>query len=286
MEFSILIPTLNNINYLKICINSIKKNSKYKHEILVHSNNSIDQTSSFLEENNIKEIKSDKNYGLCTALNQLAEKAKNDFLLFLHDDMYICPDWEDALINEIKSHNHVNFYLTGIMIEKTNGHINYNFGNTYLDFNEKNLLEKYKSFQHYDIQGADKNPSLIHKSIWKNVGGMSKEFNPGDGSDPDFIYKLWISGIRIFKGLSNFRVYHFGSITTRKNKSINLNNGSKIFLKKWGFSHKFLRKYYLKSDTQFTAPLKDPTKNIFFYIDLLKCKFKLFYINFFASEEK
>ena len=45
MKFSILIPTLNNINYLKICINSIKKNSKYNHEILVHSNNSIDQTS-------------------------------------------------------------------------------------------------------------------------------------------------------------------------------------------------------------------------------------------------
>ena len=284
MKFSILIPTLNNINYLKICINSIKKNSKYNHEILVHSNNSIDETSSFLKDNNIKEIKSDKNYGLCTALNQLAEQAKNDFLLFLHDDMYICPDWEEPLINEIKSHNHFNFYLTGIMIEKINGHINYNFGNTYLDFNEKSLLEKFKSFPHYDIQGADKNPSLIHKNVWRKVGGMSEEFNPGDGSDPDFIYKLWKSGIRIFKGLSNFRVYHFGSITTRKNKSIKLNNGSKIFLKKWGFSHKFLRKYYLKSDTEFIEPLKDPAKNIFFYINLLKCKFKLFYIKFFENE--
>ena len=285
MEFSILIPTLNNINYLKICINSIKKNSKYNHEILVHSNNSTDETSLYLMENNIKEIKSDKNYGLCTALNQLAEQAKHDFLLFLHDDMYICPNWEDSLINEIKTHNHINFYLTGIMIEKTNGHINYNFGNNYLDFNEKSLLEMYNFFPYQDIQGADKNPSLIHKNIWKNVNGMSLEFNPGDGSDPDFICKLWKSGIRIFKGISNFRVYHFGSITTRKNKSINLNNGSKTFLKKWGFSHKFLRKHYLQSDTKYIEPLKEPNKNLLFYFDLTKCKLKLFYNSLFSNEK-
>ena len=285
MEFSILIPTLNNINYLKICINSIKKNSKYNHEILVHSNNSTDETSLYLKENNIKEIKSDKNYGLCTALNQLAEQAKHDFLLFLHDDMYICPNWEDSLINEIKTHNHINFYLTGIMIEKTNGHINYNFGSNYLDFNEKSLLKMYNSFSYHDIQGADKNPSLIHKNTWKNVNGMSLEFNPGDGSDPDFICKLWKSGIRIFKGLSNFRVYHFGSITTRKNKFINLNDGSKTFLKKWGFSHKFLRKHYLQSDTKYIEPLKEPNKNFLFYFDLIKCKLKLFYNSLFSNEK-
>jgi len=285
MEFSILIPTLNNVNYLKICINSIKKNSKFNHEILVHSNNSTDGTSLFLKESNIKEIRSDKNYGLCTALNQLAEKAKHDFLLFIHDDMYICPEWEEALINEIKIHNHFNFYLTGIMIEKTNGHINYNFGNNHLDFNEKSLLKMYKSFPYHDIQGADKNPSLIHKNIWKNVNGMSLEFNPGDGSDPDFICKLWKSGIRIFKGISNFRVYHFGSITTRNNKSINLNSGSKTFLKKWGFSHKFLRKHYLQSDTKYIEPLKEPNKNFLFYFDLIKCKLKLFYNILFSNEK-
>jgi len=276
MKFSILIPTLNNINYLKICINSIKKNSKYNHEILVHSNNSIDQTSSFLKDNNIKEIKSDKNYGLCTALNQLAEQAKNDFLLFLHDDMYICPDWEDALINEIKLHNHVNFYLTGIMIEKTNGHINYNFGNTYLDFNEKKLLEEFKLFPYNDIQGSDKNPSLIHKSIWQKVNGMSEEFNPGDGSDPDFIYKLWLLGIRIFKGLNNFRVYHFGSITTRKNESIKLNDGTKIFLLKYGFTPNYFRKYYLRNNKLniYNGPLNNPKLSLNMMYDLFLNKLK------------
>ena len=36
--FSILIPTYNNLNYLKICLNSIKKNSKFDHQIIIHVN--------------------------------------------------------------------------------------------------------------------------------------------------------------------------------------------------------------------------------------------------------
>ena len=275
MEFSILIPTLNNIEYLKICIDSIKKNSNFNHEILVHSNNSTDKTSSYLKQNSIKEIKSTNNYGLCTALNELAKEAKNDYLLFLHDDMYICPKWDIVLINEIKSFDHNNFYLSGIMIERTNGHINYNFGNTYQDFDEKNLLKKYMSFSHKNIQGTDKNPSLVHKNLWNKVGGMSEEFNPGDASDPDFILKLWNLNVRIFKGLSDFRVYHFGSLTTRKNKDISLNNGSRIFLNKWGITYKFFRKYYLKYQSEYQGPLSDPKKNILFYFDLLVCKLKL-----------
>ena len=73
MQISILIPTINNLDYLKICINSIKKNSKFNHEILVHSNNSNDGTSEFLKSQKIKEIKSLENNGLCTALNELSQ---------------------------------------------------------------------------------------------------------------------------------------------------------------------------------------------------------------------
>ena len=276
MQFSILIPTINNFNYLKICISSILKNSNFRHEILVHSNNSNDYTSDYLKKNSITEIKTTYNKGLCTALNQLAARAKNDFLIFLHDDMYLCPGWEDALIEEIKSHdNNKNFYLSGVMIEKTNGHINYNFGDNYNNFDEVKLLQMFDKFKLNDIQGTDKNPSVLHKNLWQKVGGMSEEFNPGDGSDPDLVTKLWNNGTRIFKGLSKFRVYHFGSITTRKNKNIKLNKGSKIFLQKWGFTYKFFRKHYLKYQEKYNGPLREPKKDIIFFFDLLVCKLRL-----------
>ena len=57
--------------------------------------------------------------------------------------------------------------------------------------------------------------------------------------------------------------------------------GSKIFLLKWGISIKFFKKFYLKSDSQYIEPLKEPTKNIFFYIALFKCKINLLYLKLF-----
>ena len=45
---SILIPTFNNINYLKLTIASIKKNSNFKnYEILLHINDGTDGTLDF-----------------------------------------------------------------------------------------------------------------------------------------------------------------------------------------------------------------------------------------------
>ena len=43
MKFSIIVPTLNNLNYLKILISSIEKNSTFEHEIIVHVNQNLDE---------------------------------------------------------------------------------------------------------------------------------------------------------------------------------------------------------------------------------------------------
>lgn len=53
MEFSIIIPTLNNFEYLKFCIESIKKNSKFNHEIIPHVNIGNDGTVNYLKKENI-----------------------------------------------------------------------------------------------------------------------------------------------------------------------------------------------------------------------------------------
>ena len=65
--------------------------------------------------------------------------------------------------------------------------------------------------------------------MWDKVNGLSEEFNPGMGSDPDLNMKLWNQGVRIFKGINNFKVYHFSTVTTRKRNIIKRNNGKLIF---------------------------------------------------------
>ena len=51
MKISIIIPTFNNINYLKFFLNSLNKNSLYKHEIILHINDGSDGTLKFAIEN-------------------------------------------------------------------------------------------------------------------------------------------------------------------------------------------------------------------------------------------
>ena len=76
--FSIIIPTLNNVNYLKLCIDSIKKNSNFNHEIIVHVNQGTDGTLEYLNENKIKYTYTEYNSGICYAVNTAARKATEE----------------------------------------------------------------------------------------------------------------------------------------------------------------------------------------------------------------
>ena len=46
---SIIIPTFNNLDYLKLAIESIKKNSKLPNEIILHINEGTDGTLDFVK---------------------------------------------------------------------------------------------------------------------------------------------------------------------------------------------------------------------------------------------
>ena len=269
---SIVIPTYNNLDYLKLCLKSLKKNSSFNHEIIIHINDGSDGTLDFIKANNYKYTSSDDNIGLCSSINKAAKLVTNKYILYSHDDMYFCPDWDKVLSREVKSFDHDNFYLSGTMIEPNSGHIIHDFGSNLDTFREDLLLSKYKNLNFYDHQGTHFAPHLVSKKMWDKVGGFSEEFNPGIGSDPDFNMKLWREGVRIFKGLNDFKVYHFGSLTTRKKKNFIQNRGDKTFLKKWGITTKFFKKHYLKSKTKYDGPLHEPDVTLGYILGLMSCK--------------
>ena len=53
MRFSIVIPTFNNLEYLQLCIKSIRQNSKFEHEIIVHNNGQNEPSEDFIKTNKI-----------------------------------------------------------------------------------------------------------------------------------------------------------------------------------------------------------------------------------------
>ena len=288
--FSIIIPTFNNLKYLKLCIKSIRQNSEFNHQIIPHVNIGSDKTSEFLIKENIDFTFTDYNSGICEGMNTASKKSRFEYILYSHDDFYFCPGWDIALKDEIEKIGHNRFYLSGIMMN--NGPIKCDFGNDLNSFDEKKFLNEYKNYNHYDFQGSTWAPHLIHKELWDRVGGFSEEFYPGTGSDPDLNMKLWKCGVRIFKGINNCKVYHFGSIVTRKYKdhpNIKTESGSKggkIFLLKWGITINFFKKFYLRSDTKYSGELTEPQKNFKFYYKLLLCKLFYLYLKYFYKKIK
>lgn len=275
---SIIIPTFNNIDYLKLCIASLEKNSYFNNQILVHVNEGADGTIDFLKQKKITYTHSTSNIGLCKACNIISKKSNLDYILYAHDDMYFLPNWDLVLINKAKDIGHNKFYLSSIMINgdpKLNGHLNLHAGDNFKNFDENFLLNNYQKLKHNDFQGSTWAPHLIHKELWEKVGGFSEEFSPGAGSDPDLNMKLWNEGVRIFQCLGESKVYHFGSITIRKKngKLFERNQGSKankIFLLKWGISIKTFKKFFLRSHYFHNEELDNPTKNYLYYLFLFK----------------
>ena len=284
MNFSIIIPTINNANYLKLAINSIIKNSTFKHEIIVHLNGKDDETLTYLKETQIKFTQTNENLGLCSGVNIASLEATSNYIVYAHDDMYFLPEWDLELKKNIEEIGHNKFYLSCTHISshipnksKLN-HIFFDCGKDINDFDEVKLLKNFSSLKFYDLQGSHWAPHIIHKELWKKVNGFSEEFDPGFGPDPDLNMKLWNEGVRIFKGVNKSRVYHFGSLTTRKNKDIQRNNANKTFLLKWKMSINYFVKYYLKRGGVYESPLTKPSFSFLGFVELFCCKLKYLYL--------
>ena len=179
--FSIIIPTLNNVKYLMLCIKSIYKNSKYKHEIIPHVNIGDDGTTEFLKKENIKFTYTEENSGICKGVNLAAKISTNDYILYAHDDFYFCPNWDEILKLEIDKIGHNNFYLSGTMMY--NGQIKFNCGDTLENFDENiigltgssseinEVMKKYKIFKRKsDINNSDTDYLIDHTSLFYFVG--------------------------------------------------------------------------------------------------------------------
>ena len=242
--FSILIPTWNNLAFLKLCIESIKKNSTYEHEILIHVNEGCDGTLEWVRQQGLKYTHSQENIGVCYALNGLRPLMTTDYLLFMNDDMYVCPEWDKFLYEEIQHIGHKMFFLSATLIQPRPFFCKSviapaNYGDSADNFEEDRLLKEFKTLAQHDWKGATWPPNVVHRDIWDLVGGYSIEYSPGMYSDPDFSAKLWHAGVRLFKGISKSRVYHFEARSTQR---IIKNEGSTQFLRKWGItSASFMR---------------------------------------------
>lgn len=253
--FSILIPTWNNLSYLKLCIDSIRRHSAHEHQIIVHVNEGTDGTLAWVREQGIAHTWSKGNVGVCLALNDAARLATCDSILFMNDDMFCTPGWDLAFEAALDGIGDQFAYLAARMIEPTdtgNEKVTVaNFGMGAEDFDEAGLLGYVASLPAApDRNGIALQPMLVSRRLWHLVGGYSIEFGPGMSSDDDFLLKLWLVGCRIYRAVDASRIYHFGCSTTRR---VRKNKGGHEFLLKWGVSQGEFNQDYIAASARGNA---------------------------------
>ena len=106
------ISTYNNLPYLKLAIESVRKNSFYKNApFIVYAENCNDGTDEWLsdakdqynleyyvEKNNVPK-------GIGGGMNFCADKVKTKYIMFLHSDFYVGHFWDLACVEELEKHN-------------------------------------------------------------------------------------------------------------------------------------------------------------------------------------
>jgi GT2 family glycosyltransferase len=274
--FSILIPTWNNLELLKLCVDSIRKNSAYPHQVIVHVNDGSDGTLAWVREQQLAHTHSPQNIGICLAVNEAAMHATQDYILYLNDDMYCCPGWDSALVEKMQGLDTDLFMLSGTMIEPRDTNnpcvIVRDYGKDVGDFDEARLLAELSQHRKQDWYGATWPPTLVSAKWWFKVGGYSSELSPGMSSDNDFSMKLWHAGCRVFLGVGASLVHHFQCKSTGKVKK---NNGTKQFLHKWGIRQSVFDKYFLRRGQIATSiALPDPENTFEFRWQVLRSNLK------------
>ncbi len=258
--FSILIPTWNNLPFLQLCIRSLRENSGLRHQFLVHVNEGVDGTLEWVRRQpDIAYTHSPENIGICYPLNALAGLAATDYIAYFNDDMYALPGWDDVLLREIRAVGHERFFLSATMIEPYDtGNpcvIHADYGRNLKDFREDDLKRDFTQWPKPDWRGATWPPNVVHRRAWELVGGYSVEFSPGIYSDPDFSHKLWLAGVRDFRGLGAARVYHFGRQSTGRLKG---HRGRTLFRGKWRLSPGTFLRHHLRLGEPITDTAAPP----------------------------
>lgn len=226
------ISTFNNLPYLKLAIDSVRKNSYFKDApFIIHAENCNDGTNEWLSENKDKynltlliEPNNIEVRGIGGGMNICAEYVKTEYIMFLHSDFYVTKNWDIELLKIHEQHPDEKLWVNSFRVEPNM----FNspdrpgtllvpldaFGAYHNDFNT-NEFEIYAEELKlanigYEIPKGEGVSGLVKKSVWDEVGGNDPIFAPSSWDDMDLFLRMLKHGVRFILPISSV-VWHFGA---------------------------------------------------------------------------
>ena len=276
--FSFIIPSRNNLSYLKMCYSSIRKNAGYIHEICFADDASTDGTWEWLEEISEKDnlVKIYRNVGperegLTILYDFLVENvATTDRLFFFHSDMYLMPDAMEEIDKYLK--NGVVVSLTRVeppLHPAGPEKIVMDFGLEPEELKEQELLNWFDTDYTWEQETTEGvfAPWAITRDDFESVGGHDKLFRPQSKEDSDIFNRLHLNGVKFIQTWEGL-VYHMTCRGSRFNPMAGGGVGKdspewihtttknmRNFIRKWGT---------MVQHDQFMKPIVSPVYSIGF----------------------
>ncbi|SCW58656.1 Glycosyltransferase, GT2 family [Paenibacillus tianmuensis] len=234
---SIVLLAYNNINYTRMCVESIYKyTSHINFEFILVNNGSSDGTKEYFDSlPNARPIHLDQNVGPVNGFNEGMKVAKGKYIACVCNDFIFTPRWMDNLLKCIESDEKIGFVSPGASNISNYQQIvgNYTTIEEMLNFaDEYNHTNPLKWEERVRLLPC---VLLIRSSIFREIGGYDPQFYFGEFADDDIAFRIRRAGYKLIFCKDTF-TYHFGSITTRedqvKNNSFAISR--KIFMDKYG----------------------------------------------------
>lgn len=267
------IGTYNSLQYLKLTLESIRKNEYFKSPLIIFADGCTDGTNEWLLENKerldltliIEDRCDDSSNGY--GMNRCAQEVQTEFINFIHADMYCTKDFDLALYNRIsnyKSDDRVlissyriqpNIFYNGqepdrpatVMVDpKVFGDMPKIFNVDAFEQTANAFMNDYKDLSVPKAEGCS---FIIRKRDWDYIGGNDLRFKPNGFDDMDLFLRMRMEGYK-YETIGASVVYHFagrggngffGKGLGRRNESnvIGEMKSGKVFLEKWGKAPQF-----------------------------------------------
>lgn len=225
------ISTYNNLEYLKIAIDSVRKNSFYKDApFIIHAENCTDGTGEWLEQNSKRynlEYYIDKNespIGIGGGMNFCADRVKTEYIMFLHSDFYVTPNWDKALMDTHNKYPNEKLWVNSHRVEPQMFPSSQSrpgtvivpkdvFGAYHYDFNSEafdSFAKEFTEMNDFEIPKGEGVSGLIKKEHWDEIGGNDPLFAPASYDDMDLFLRMLQNGFRFILPTTSL-VWHFGA---------------------------------------------------------------------------
>ena len=237
------ISTYNNLQYLKIAIDSVRKNSYYKDApFIIHAENCTDGTNEWLQENGKRykldyyiDVHTTNPKGIGGGMNFCANLVKTEYINFIHSDFYVTKDWDLELLKVHESHPNEELWVNSYRVEPDMFGSPQRHGTTiiskdvfgaYHDDFDSELFDDWvtelkQTNDYFEIPKGEGVSGVVRKSTWDKVGGNDPIFSPTSWDDMDLFLRMLQHGVRFVLPFSSI-VWHFGA---RGSHRLEENNG-------------------------------------------------------------